>query len=95
MYPERMRKNLELSQGLVYSQQVLLALVERGMARETAYALVQRQAMAAWDTGGAFFDLLAADEEVTALLPAAELRGFFDPDFYLREVDTTFARLGL
>ena len=79
VYPERMRKNLELSQGLVYSQQVLLALVERGMARETAYALVQRQAMAGWDTGGAFFDLLAADEEVTALLPAAELRGFFDP----------------
>ena len=95
VYPERMRKNLELSQGLVYSQRVLLALVERGMARETAYALVQRQAMATWDTGGAFFDLLAADEEVTALLPVAELRGFFDPDFYLREVDTTFARLGL
>ena len=75
-----MRANLDLTGGLVFSQRVLLALIAAGMTREDAYALVQKHAMAAWQGGGRFADLLAAEPEVRTRL-AARLAECFDVEF--------------
>ncbi|MCL4189701.1 MAG: adenylosuccinate lyase [Rhodobacteraceae bacterium] len=93
VYPERMAANLGMLQGLVHSQRVLLALTQKGMVREAAYAAVQRSAMRAWEQGEDFEALLAADPEVTAVMPAAELAGHFDLAHHLRHVDAIFARV--
>jgi adenylosuccinate lyase len=93
VYPERMKRNLDLLGGLVHSQRVLIALTKAGLAREDAYRLVQRNAMKVWEGGGSFQALLEADPEVTKLLPAAELAGLFDLDFHLKHVDTIFRRV--
>jgi len=95
VFPENMRRNLEATRGLVFSQRVMLAFIEKGLGRQEAYSLVQRHAMAAWEQGTAFLDELRADPEVTSLLPEAELRGLFDYGFFLRHVDGVFTRLGL
>ena len=104
VYPEHMRENMDRSYGLVFSQRVLLALVERGMPRESAYKLVQAHAMTAWNERRPFFDLLAADETVLAALrpadggaadPVETLRELFDPTYYLRHLDASFDRLGI
>jgi adenylosuccinate lyase len=95
VYPERMRRNLDRAGGLVYSGRVLLALVEKGLGRQEAYELVQGYAKQVWDDSGDFRALLAADPRVQALLPPAELAALFDHAYHLREIDTTFARLGL
>jgi adenylosuccinate lyase len=95
VYPERMWQNLELTRGLVFSQRVLLALIERGMAREKAYELVQRNAMRSWDEGTDFRELLKSDPSVTSCIPVEELEGLFDYGYYLRFVDDTFRRCGL
>ena len=79
VYPEQMRENLERSYGLVYSQRVLLALVEAGLAREDAYGLVQSQAMRAWQERRPFFDLLAGDERVLEALSRSEGAALVDP----------------
>ena len=84
---------LESSHGLVFSQRVLLGLVERGLTREEAYALVQRNAMRAWDEGRPLGELLAADPEVTAVLPAAELEALLDPTWYTRHVPEVLERV--
>jgi len=93
--PARMTENLELSHGLVYSQRVLLKLTDAGLARQVAYEIVQRNAMRAWKERRPFFELLAADPDVTAQLSADELKSCFDPAFYLKNVDAIFKRLGL
>jgi adenylosuccinate lyase len=93
VYPEQMRANLERLGGLVHSQQVLLALTQAGVSREDAYAAVQRNAMAAWQNGTAFRDLLGADPVVAAALSAAALDRLFDLDQHVRHVDTIFARV--
>jgi len=90
--PDNMRRNLELGGGLVYSQRVLLALVEAGLERDEAYALVQRHALAAWEGGPAFRSALERDPRVRQALPAAKLAECFEPGFYLRSVDALFAR---
>mgnify|MGYP003864788015 CR=1 FL=1 len=95
VYPENMRRNLDRTGGLVFSQRVLLALVAGGMDRDEAYRLVQRHAMACWRGEGAFLDLLRGDEAVRARLPEEELRGLFDYDYFLRHVDDIYARFGL
>lgn len=95
VYPERMRRNLERSGGLVYSGRVLLALVEQGMSRQDAYELVQGYAKQVWDQDGDFQALLRADPHVRERLSDMELAALFDPAYHLREVDTTFNRLGL
>jgi len=95
VYPENMRRNLEITQGLVFSQRVLLALVEKGLKREQAYELVQRNAMKAWKERVPFLGLLKADHDVTARLKAKELEALFDYNFYLKHIDEIFARLGL
>src|SRR5882762_2003696 len=91
----RMVENLELSHGLVYSQRVLLKLTDAGLPRQTAYEIVQRNAMRAWKERRPFFELLAADPKVTDHLSADELKTCFDPAFFLKNVDAIFKRLGL
>ena len=90
---DRMRRNLEASHGLVFSQRVLLALVAAGLSRDDAYRLVQRNALRAWDEERDFRSLLEADEEIAGRLDPSVLEGAFDLDDALRHVDTLFARL--
>ena len=91
--PERMLAVLESSHGLVYSQRVLLGLVERGLTREQAYALVQRNAMRAWDEERPLGELLSGDPEVTAVLPAEDLAELLDPTWYTRHVPELMQRV--
>ncbi|MBC7346201.1 MAG: adenylosuccinate lyase [Clostridia bacterium] len=95
VYPERMRANLEQTRGLVFSQRVLLALVAKGVARETAYAWVQRQAMRAWQEGLDFRELVLADPEITAYLGREELAALFDYAYFTRRLGAVFSRAGL
>jgi adenylosuccinate lyase len=88
-----MRANLNMGGGLVYSQGVLLALVERGMPREDAYRIVQAAAAAAWDEGKDFKGELQAQADAARLLSAADLEALFDPGRYLRNLDVVFDRL--
>jgi adenylosuccinate lyase len=93
VYPENMARNLGRLGGLVHSQRVLLALTQKGMAREAAYAAVQRNAMKVWRGEGDFIDLLEADPEVRPKLSDAELASLFDPAWHFANVDTIFARV--
>ncbi len=93
IYPENMARNLERLGGLVHSQRVLLALTQKGMAREAAYAAVQRNAMKVWRGEGDFIDLLKADPDVKAKLSGEELVSLFDPAWHFAHVDTIFARV--
>jgi adenylosuccinate lyase len=95
VFPEHMRENLDRSYGLVFSQRVLLALIETGLSRQDAYAIVQRNAMSAWRQRTPFLDLLLADPDVTSRLPEPEVRALFDYGFYLQNIGATFERLGL
>jgi adenylosuccinate lyase len=95
VHTENMRRNIELSRGLVFSQRVLIALLDKGMSREEAYRLVQEHAMAAWQEGKSFQALLEADAEVAARLPRDELDALFDYEYYVRYVDQVFERVGL
>jgi len=95
VYPERMRQNVELLQGLVFSQRVLLALINKGLTRQKAYDLVQRNAMQSWRERVSFLKLLEGDEEVGGTLPLDELQALFDYGYYIRHVDRIFSRLGL
>ncbi len=95
IYPQRMKHNIELTKGLIFSQRVMLALIDKGLSRQKAYELVQRNAMRAWKGNKNFLGLLRADTEVTATLPLAELEPLFDSQYYLRHVDDIFERLGL
>jgi adenylosuccinate lyase len=91
----RMAENLELSHGVIYSQRVLLKLTDAGLPRQTAYEIVQKNAMRAWKEQRSFSELLAADPKVTDHLSADELKSCFDPAFFLKNVDAIFKRLGL
>ncbi|HET7738428.1 MAG TPA: adenylosuccinate lyase [Tepidiformaceae bacterium] len=95
VFPEHMAENLERSYGLVFSQRVLLALIEAGLARPDAYTIVQRNAMASWRERTPFLDLLLADPEVTSKVAEADLRALFDYGYYLANIGATFDRLGL
>ncbi len=93
VYPERMRANLNKMHGLVFSQRVLLALTEKGMLREEAYRVVQRNAMRVWQEGLDFQTLLAADADLQGYLSAAELGELFDLSYHTKQIDTIFARV--
>ncbi|MEW6574442.1 MAG: adenylosuccinate lyase [Bacillota bacterium] len=95
IYPENMRRNLERTGGLVFSQRVLLTLVEKGLSREDAYLLVQRNAMESWQTGKPLKELLAADQQVARVLPPQELDRIFDYGYFLQHVDQIYRRFGL
>jgi adenylosuccinate lyase len=93
VYPEALKKNLEATRGLIHSQRVLLALTQKGLSREAAYAAVQRNAMKSWEKGADFRAELAADPEVRGALAEAEIEALFDLGYHLKHVDTIFARV--
>jgi adenylosuccinate lyase len=93
VYPENMQKNLDRLGGLVHSQRVLLALTQKGVTREDAYRLVQRNAMKAWAGEGDLLSLLKADKDVRNHLSEAELADKFDLNFHFAHVDTIFRRV--
>jgi adenylosuccinate lyase len=95
VYPDNMKRNLELTQGLVFSQNVMLALVGKGLSRQDAYKLTQRNALQAWKTRAPFLKLLKADSEIMQNLNSKELESLFDYQCFVKHVDTIFARLGL
>jgi adenylosuccinate lyase len=96
VYPDRMLANLNLTGGLVYSQRVLLALVDGGVDRQVAYKLVQKHALAAWDEGGeSFRDRLIGDPEISSVLDSASIDALLDHQDQLVHVDAIFERLGL
>ncbi|MFW6150021.1 MAG: adenylosuccinate lyase [Chloroflexota bacterium] len=95
VHTDNMRRNLDLSRGLVFSQRVLLALIDKGMSREQAYGLVQEHAMRSWQQGKSFRSLLQGDPQVTAVLAKSELDPLFDYSYYVRYVDMVFRRIGL
>ncbi|MEW6379886.1 MAG: adenylosuccinate lyase [bacterium] len=93
VYPDRMRKNLELTGGLIFSQRVLLELVAKGVLREEAYRIVQHNAMRTWRGEGGFQELLSADPQITRYLTQEELTACFDVSYHLKYVDTLFQRV--
>jgi adenylosuccinate lyase len=93
VYPETMQKNLDRLGGLIHSQRVLLALTEKGVARDDAYSIVQRNAMPAWRGEGEFLELLKADKDVAKALSARELEALFDLGYHLKQVNTIFERV--
>jgi adenylosuccinate lyase len=93
VYPGTMQKNLDRLGGLVHSQRVLLALIQKGVAREDAYRLVQRNAMKVWGGDGDFLSLLKADKDVRKHLGEAELKANFDLAYHFKHVDTIFRRV--
>jgi len=95
VYEDRMRENLDASHGLIFSEGVLLLLVERGLTRENAYAVVQRNAMAAWEQRKSFKELLLSDPEVMAHVTPAQIEGAFDLRRAVRWVDAIFSRVFL
>ena len=95
IHSERMKRNLEITHGLVFSQNVMLALVDKGLSRQRAYELTQRNATRAWKTGTPFLKLLKEDSDVRKYLSGSDLAAIFDYGHFLSHVDTIFQRLGL
>jgi adenylosuccinate lyase len=95
VFTDRMWANVESSRGLIFSQQVLLALVDKGLPREDAYKIVQRNAMCGWDQGEDFRDLLKADPDARSHLSPEEMDRIFDYSYYTRYINDIFQRVGL
>ncbi len=95
VYPDRMRTNLGITRGLIFSESVLLALMEKGLTREKAYRLVQKNAMAVWAGKEEFYFRLSRDPQVREHLSQIELKGCFDLKRHLKHVGTIFKRVGL
>ena len=93
VYPDRMFANMQMTKGLVFSQMVLLKLVEKGMSREQAYALVQKNAMASWEHSRAFQELLLEDGEVMTCLTAGDLGSIFRYEHFVKHLDFIFKRI--
>lgn len=93
VYPENMIRNLELTGGLVFSGQLLLALTQKGVSREDAYVLAQRNAMKVWDEGGTFRERVEHDADITSQLSPDEIARVFDVKYYLRNVEKVFERV--
>lgn len=95
VYPENMRRNMDRTHGLVFSQRVLTSLIDKGLSRELAYDTVQPLAMQAWEQGTSFKELVLQSETVKSYLSNAEIDECFDPSWHTKHVDTIFERLGL
>lgn len=95
VYPENMRRNVDLTRGLVSSQRVLLALIDKGVGREDAYRIVQDNAMKVWEERKSLLSLLETDDRTLAHLSKTELKSLFDHSYYLRYVDDIFDNIGL
>jgi adenylosuccinate lyase len=96
VYPENMRRNMDVFGGVIFSQAVMLKLVDKGMSREEAYRLVQSNAMAAWNkNGSSFHDNLLKDERVMKLITKEDIDGCLNPENYLKNIDAVFQRVGV
>ena len=95
VYPETMLANVEKTKGLVFSQRVMLALIDKGLSREEAYKITQTTSMESWETGQDFRDLLRENADIAKHLPSDELESIFDYGYYTRYVDESFGRIGL
>jgi adenylosuccinate lyase len=95
VYPDAMEANMNKTKGLIYSQRVMLALIDKGLSRQQAYKMVQKNAMKSWKGSKDFLKLLKADKDVLAVMTSEELESIFDYKYYLRYVDEIFKRLGL
>lgn len=95
VYPKRMMYNLNLTHGLVHSQQVLLMLTDKGFSRELAYRMVQRHAMKSWETGDDFRKLIESDPEIMTKVKARDLDKVFDLGVHFKDVKRTFKAVGL
>ncbi len=93
IYPENMERNLNLLNGLIFSQRVLLELTQAGVSRENAYVLVQRNAMQVWEQGKDFQELLVSDSEVTAKISPEKIAELFDLDYHTKNIDKIFAKV--
>lgn len=93
VYPENMLKNLNLTRGLVFSGQLMLALTQKGVSREDAYVYTQRNAMRVWDEGGEYKELVMQDADISSKLSPEEIARVFDVKHYLRNVEKVFARV--
>lgn len=93
VYPENMLKNLEITRGLVFSGQLMLALTQKGVSREDAYLFTQRNAMKVWDEGGEYKDLITKDADISSHLSPEEIACVFDLKHYLRNVDKVYSRV--
>jgi adenylosuccinate lyase len=93
VYPENMLKNLKLTRGLIYSQGLLIRLARKGISREQAYRMVQRNAMKVWEEGADFRDLVSKDESIMKILTEDEIKDCFDMNQYLRRIDEIFERV--
>jgi adenylosuccinate lyase len=93
VYPDRMKANMEKCYGLFNSQRVMLALIDKGVIREDAYLMVQRNAMESWSKGKSFMDLVIADKEIAKHLSVEEIKVIFDLAYYLRNIDYIFKRV--
>ncbi len=95
VFSENMTRNIDKTYGVIFSQRVLLALIDKGMARERAYSIVQPMAMQAWETETSFKQLLEANSDITAVMSKADIADCFDTTYHLKNVDFVFERLGL
>lgn len=93
VYPANMKKNLDLTGGLIYSERVMLELVKKGLDKDTAYSKVQAHAMAAWKGTGKFLSLLADDPDIRKYLTREEISGCFDNGYYLKNMDEIYRRV--
>lgn len=95
VFPDNMKRNIDRTYGVIFSQRVLLKLIDKGMARETAYDIVQPKAMQAWETGTHFKQLVEADGQISDTLTKEEIEDCFDYTYHLKNVDVIFERIGL
>lgn len=95
VFPENMKRNMDATLGLIYSQRVLLKLIDKGLSREEAYDLVQPKTTIAWDEQTAFRPLLEEDEKIMSILNAEDIEDAFDYNYHLKNVDEIFERVGL
>ena len=93
VHPDQMMSNLNRTQGLIFSQQVLMRLAEKGVDRQVAYSMVQRNALKVWDTGADFKSLIVGDEEIGSILSRKEIDEVFDLTYHLKHVDEIFRRV--
>ncbi|GGP08065.1 adenylosuccinate lyase [Oceanobacillus neutriphilus] len=95
VFPENMKRNIDRTHGVIFSQRVLLSLIDKGMAREAAYDIVQPKAMEAWETATSFKALVEQDDRITSKLTQAEIDDCFDYTYHLKNVDQIFTKIGL
>jgi adenylosuccinate lyase len=95
VYPENMRENMETTHGLVFSQRLLLMLIDTGLSREEAYDMVQPRAMQSWEESRSFREIVEEDDEITSHLSDEDIDEAFDPNYHLRNVDRIYERVGL